>query len=176
MLMRVDMVYHYPIWAVSFLVVGLSVLGAVLVELVARRILPLDARRQNNDVAAAMFSVIGVTFAVLLAFVAMLTFEGYSNAKVTAANEAAACLDVASAVAGLPEPARSSARHGLASYLSDVIEGEWPAQAAGHPENSAAGPLRELNAIAAGFRPGGAAGRPGALEGSQPVVLRCSER
>jgi len=79
--MNPDMVYQYPIWAVGLLLVGAAVLGAVLLELCARRLLPIDLRQRHNDVAAAIFSIIGVTYAVLLAFVAMLAWEGFNRAK-----------------------------------------------------------------------------------------------
>ena len=59
--MNTDMVYHYPIWAVGLLVVGAAMLGAVLLELCVRQLLPIELRRRHNDVAAAMFSIIGVT-------------------------------------------------------------------------------------------------------------------
>ena len=70
--MNPDMVYQYPIWAVGLLLVGAAVFGVVLLELCARRLLPIELRQRHNDVAAAIFSIIGVTYAVLLAFVAML--------------------------------------------------------------------------------------------------------
>jgi hypothetical protein len=44
-----------------------SVFGVVLLELCARRLLPIELRQRHNDVAAAIFSIIGVTYAVLLA-------------------------------------------------------------------------------------------------------------
>src|ERR1700739_3303069 len=81
LVMHPDMVYQYPIWAVGLLLVGAAVLGAVLLELCARRLLPIDLRQRHNDVAAAIFSLIGVTYAVLLAFVAMLAWEGFNRAK-----------------------------------------------------------------------------------------------
>src|SRR5215831_17872830 len=73
--MNPDMVYQYPIWAVGLLLVGAAVFGAVLIELCARQLLPIELRQQHNDVAAAIFSIIGVTYAVLLAFVAMLALK-----------------------------------------------------------------------------------------------------
>ena len=79
--MNTDMVYQYPIWAVGLLVVGAAMFGAVLVELCVRRLLPNELRRRHNDVAAALLSIIGVTYAVLLAFVAMLAWEGFNRAK-----------------------------------------------------------------------------------------------
>src|SRR6516165_9686346 len=92
--MNSDMVYHYPIWAVGLLLVSGAVLGAVLLELCARRLLPIELRRRHNDVAAAIFSIIGVTYAVLLAFVAMLAWEGFNRAKAASYAEAARIGDV----------------------------------------------------------------------------------
>ena len=60
--MNPDMVYQYPIWAVGLLRVGAAVFGAVLIELCARQLLPIELRQQHNDVAAAIFSIIGVTY------------------------------------------------------------------------------------------------------------------
>jgi hypothetical protein len=60
-----------------------EVLGAIVLGLAARPLLSLELRRQHNDVAAAIFSVIGVTFAVLLAFVAMVVWQHYNAAKAT---------------------------------------------------------------------------------------------
>ena len=77
--MNPDMVYQYPIWAVGLLLVGAAVFGAVLIELCARQLLPIELRQRHNDVAAAIFSIIGVTYAVLLAFVAMLAWEGFNR-------------------------------------------------------------------------------------------------
>ena len=74
--MQPDMVYQYPLWRVGLLLVGLAALGAVSFGLAARLFLSVELRRRHNDATAAIFSVIGVTFAVLLAFVAMLARQG----------------------------------------------------------------------------------------------------
>jgi hypothetical protein len=63
--MHPDMVYRYP----------LAALGAVILELIAGRLLSVDFRRRHNDAATAIFSVIGATFGVLLPFVAVLAWE-----------------------------------------------------------------------------------------------------
>ncbi len=100
-----------------------------------------------------MFGVIGVTFAVLLAFVVMLTFEGYGAARNAVAGEAAVARDVADAAAGLQEPARTDLRHGVGAYLAQVMNTEWPAQAAGQANESAETALAALNRLAALVRP-----------------------
>ena len=77
--MHPGMVYEYPLAGVGLLLVGLAALGAVLCELTVHQFLSIELRRRHNDVAAAIFSVIGVTFAVLLAFVAMLANAALSD-------------------------------------------------------------------------------------------------
>jgi hypothetical protein len=103
-IMQPGMVYQYPIWGVGLLLVGLAALGAVLCELAVHQFLSIELRRRHNDVAAAIFSVVGVTFAVLLAFVAMLAWDGFNKAKAAAYAEAAAVLDVHNVAVGLAGP------------------------------------------------------------------------
>jgi hypothetical protein len=92
--MRPGMVYEYPLWGVGLLLAGVAALGAVVVVLAADRLLSVEFRRSHNDAAAATFSVVGVTFAVLLAFVAMLAWEHFNKAKAASYAEAASVLDV----------------------------------------------------------------------------------
>ena len=152
-MMHVDKVYAYPIWAVALLLIGFASAGAVVIELVARWLLPVSVRQAHNDVAAPMFCVIGTTFAVLLAFVAMLAWESFGTARTAAVNEAAIVHDVADASDGLSDPTRVALRTSVAAYLHAVIDHEWPAQAAGRFDDSGAQPLRAMNRLAARYAP-----------------------
>jgi hypothetical protein len=127
LVMQPDMVYQYPLWEVGLLLVGLAVLGAVVFELVAHQFLSIELRRRHNDAAAAIFSVIGVTFAVLLAFVAMLAWEGFNNAKASSYMEAASLLDVYNVSLGFADPEVSLMRDDIIGYVETVVRIEWPA-------------------------------------------------
>ena len=129
--MNPDMVYQYPIWAVGLTLVGVAVFGAVVLELCARRLLPIELRQRHNDVAAAIFSIIGVTYAVLLAFVAMLAWEGFNRAKAASYAEAALIGDVYNLSAGFADPEKSAIRNEIFGYARHVVTIEWPAQAEG---------------------------------------------
>src|SRR5215469_6105526 len=129
--MQPGTVYQYPLWGVGFLLVGLAALGAVLFELVVHQFLSIELRRRHNDVAAAIFSVVGVTFAVLLAFVAMLAWDGFNKAKAAAYAEAVAVLDVRNVAVGLAGSEAPVMRDDIVGYLETVIRVEWPAQAEG---------------------------------------------
>jgi len=155
--MQPGMVYQYPLWGVAILLVGLAALGAVLFELAVHQFLSIEFRRRHNDVTAAIFSVVGVTFAVLLAFVAMLAWDGFNKAKAASYGEASSVLDVYNASLGFADPEMSSMRDDIIGYLETVVRVEWPAQAEGRIVDRGVAYLEKLNRIAIGLKPSGVA-------------------
>ena len=148
--MNPDMVYQYPIWAVGLLLVGAAIIGAVLLELCARRLLPIELRQRHNDVAAAIFSIIGVTYAVLLAFVAMLAWEGFNRAKAASYAEAARIGDVYNLSDGFADAENASIRNEVMGYARRVVTVEWPEQAEGRMVEQDSVNLDGLNRMALG--------------------------
>jgi hypothetical protein len=61
---------------------------------ILRRFTGVTFRERHNSGVTAIFSIIGVTCAVLLAFVAMLTGEGFNRARAAAFEEAGAADDI----------------------------------------------------------------------------------
>lgn len=153
--MNPDMVYQYPIWAVGLLLVGAAVFSAVLIELCARRLLSIELRQRHNDVAAAIFSIIGVTYAVLLAFVAMLALEGFNRAKAASYAEAARIGDLYNLSAGFADPEKSSIRSEIVEYTRRVVNVEWPAQAQGRMVDQDSIYFNGLNKMALAFHSSG---------------------
>jgi hypothetical protein len=151
--MNPEAAYEYPIWWVGLFIAAAGVLLAVLVELAVRWIVPVEFRRRHNDVTAAMLSIIGVTYAVLLAFVAMLAWDGFNRAKATSYTEAGLVRDVANVAAGFPEPVQSALRDNITGYARTVITIEWPAQAEGRHSDRAAAYLDEIDRMTINFRP-----------------------
>jgi hypothetical protein len=156
-MMQPGMVYEYPLWGVGLLLMGVAALGAVLLGLAARQFLSLEFRRNHNDVAAAILSVIGVTFAVLLAFVAMLAWEHFNEAKAASYAEAGFVLDVYNVSVGFAETARSVMRDDIIGYVETVVRVEWPAQAKGLTVDRGSAYLQKLNSTAIGLKPAGVA-------------------
>jgi hypothetical protein len=153
-MMRPDMmVYQYPIWAVGLSLAILAVIGTVLLELGVRNFVSAAFRRQHNDIAAAILSIIGVTYAVLLAFVAMLAWDGFNKAKAASHLEAALVLDVIEAADGLAEPAKANLLDGMKRYTTAVIAIEWPAQAEGHVARAGDRFLGEVQRLVVSLKP-----------------------
>ncbi len=153
MMMRADMVYQYPIWAVGLSLVVAAVIATMLLEIGVRRFVSAEFRRQHNDIAAAILSIIGVTYAVLLAFVATVAWEGFNKAKAASHSEAAVILDVLEAADGFADPARAELTDRLRRYTRAVIANEWPAQAEGHVDRSGDTYLADLHRLAVGLQP-----------------------
>jgi hypothetical protein len=147
------MVYQYPIWLAGLSLTAIAVIGTILLEFVIRRLVPHDVRQQHNEIAAAIFSIIGVTYAVLLAFVAMLAWEGLNKAKAASHMEAAQLMDVFQAARSLPEPTRRSFIGGLNDYATAVIGIEWPTQAEGQVVRAGDKYVGELDQLVADLGP-----------------------
>jgi hypothetical protein len=58
-----------PVWALATIVIGLSVIFSVGLQLLARWYFGVDLIAANHEVAGFKYAVVGVAYAVLLAFV-----------------------------------------------------------------------------------------------------------
>lgn len=152
-MMRPDVVYQYPIWTVGVSLAIVAVIGTILLEFAMRRFVSPSVRLQHNETAAAIFSIIGVTYAVLLAFVAMLAWDGFNKAKAASYMEAVQVMDVFETAKGLSEPMRTNLINGLNRYTVAVIKTEWPAQAQGHVVRAGDKYVAELDQLVANLRP-----------------------
>jgi hypothetical protein len=98
---------------------------AVVVMLAVRRASP-QGLFHDAVPAAAVFSVLGVAFAVILAFVLFLGFESYIRANEGASREAVAVTQLARVSRLFPEAEGDALRDDLGCYARAVIFDEWP--------------------------------------------------
>ena len=87
-------------WLWGFLLVVALVAFAVAGMLVTRRRLGLEVLKLNNEVAGFIYAVIGVLYAVVLGFTAIMVWERFDTAQAGVDQEANALADLASS---LPE-------------------------------------------------------------------------
>ena len=66
----------------------MPVLVAVVGLLVVQRLVPSERREEHNDVAGFIYAVLGVAYAVLLAFVVTAVWQDYEMAQTNAESEA----------------------------------------------------------------------------------------
>ena len=117
-----------PIWALALLA-GSAIL-AVLLMLAARRFSP-QGLFHDSVPAAAVFGVLGVAFAVILAFVMLIAFESYGRAEEGASREAVAVTQLARVSRLFPVAQSDELRDGLGCYARAVVSDEWPLMSQG---------------------------------------------
>ncbi len=144
--MFIDLIYDVPTWEMALAVV-VVIVGASLVGLVVcTRLLPIHIRHKHNELAGFNSALVGVVFAVLLAFIAVAGWESFGKAGDTAAIEAALTGDLARDAVAMPEPLRTQLIDDIRDYVAIVLTKEWPAMAKGAEFGDEGwAPLRKLH-------------------------------
>lgn len=117
-----------PLWVSGILIVVLPTVAAAIGLVMVRRHFGLERLTSNNEVAGFKFAVVGVIYAVLLAFAVIVVWERYSEAEFTVAQEAGAA-SALYRLAGGPEPEAAATRAAVGNYLRLAIERDWPRMA-----------------------------------------------
>jgi hypothetical protein len=123
----VSFLQSQPLWLSGLLLVGLPTGLAMLGPILIRRWVTLDRLTANNEVAGFKFAVVGVLYAVLIAFAIIVVWEKFDNADNTVAREAGAATNVYRLSYGLAEAPATSLRARLSAYLAATISDDWRA-------------------------------------------------
>jgi len=99
-----------------------AVAGLVLVQ----RLVPPERREGQNDVTGFIYAVLGVAYAVLLAFVVIAVWQDYKTAQANVESEAHELAGVYFLASQLPEPQRTTIQDLAKTYARVVVEEEWP--------------------------------------------------
>jgi hypothetical protein len=150
-----DWIYSVPTWLSGSIIMFGAVALALLALICFHQFVPSELRRAHNDVAGFILAIVGVIYAVLLAFIAVSTWENFNKAQDAAELEANMVDNLYVDSAGLPPKLAFSVRQHLREYVRLVIEKEWPAQQAGRTNIEGWKPLFKLNGEIAKFRPAG---------------------
>lgn len=136
---------------IVLVVVSLFVSGL----LVARRRLNQEKLRNSNDVADSVYSMVGVLYAVLLAFMVVVVWEQYTTAEDHAQLEGSAVGDLLRETQAFSPEVRGVLRAHLINYAKDVVDHEWPAMAAGENVSIESPAFRTLWGGYLAFQPAG---------------------
>jgi hypothetical protein len=101
----------------------LSVLGLVVV----RACVPAATLRESNDVIGNYLQTLGGIYAVLLAFVVVIVWQQFNDARLNVESEANEIADLFRTSQGMPPAQRARMSDCLARYVDAVLEQDWPA-------------------------------------------------
>jgi hypothetical protein len=133
-----------PLWTLILGLLAVFELYSVGLMLLARWKWGIDRLKLNNEVAGFKFSVIGVLYAVLLAFVVVAVWENYNATETAIRNEAKAVGNMAQLSYALPESQGVEMRRLLDTYVKEVQQSEWATMGSGLPSKTTADALANL--------------------------------
>ncbi|MGH7724087.1 MAG: DUF4239 domain-containing protein [Candidatus Eiseniibacteriota bacterium] len=119
------------VWFSGFLLLVAMPAAAVGGVLLVRRTVGPETLARHNDVAGFIYAVIGVVYAVLLGFTAIIVWEQFRHAQEIVEAEANALADLYRDAQVFPPEVRDAVGEQLRAYARLVVEKEWPAMAAG---------------------------------------------
>lgn len=126
-----------PIWLVGLLLIVAVPAVAVGLQVLVRRRWPRLAEGDHNDVAGFIIAIVGVIYAVLLAFVVIVSWEQFSNAEDLTGQEASALRGLYRESVTFPPETREIIQDDVRNYAETVVTREWPAMARGEPGDRA---------------------------------------
>jgi hypothetical protein len=148
------------LWLTAILLVVLpTVLAAWGLVLVRSRI-GLARLVANNEVAGFKFAVVGVIYAVMLAFAIIVVWQRYTDAELAVVHEAGAASTLYRLLSG-PDPEAARARSALDEYLRLAIARDWPQMAVERESPEVTAALSSVYAHA--LRLAGDSSRPNAV-------------
>jgi hypothetical protein len=136
--------FSLPYWVVMVIVAAAAVTAACCGQILFRRLVPYRDLVAHNDVAGFMISIIGVIYAVLLAFVVIVVWQQYNDSDDRYGQEVAAMSNLYAYAGGLPASQRDEIRAMVRHYIRLMVDEEWPAMQAGGGSAGAAQVLSDL--------------------------------
>src|SRR5665648_1276367 len=140
------LMHDIPLWVIGIVIVVLAEIFAVGLMLLSRYAYGVSRLSLNNEVAGFKFAVVGVFYAVLLAFVVVAVWEEYQDTETAVRNEAKAVVDLQAVTLALPDKGGIPIRKHLAAYLEDVLKYEWKTMSVGEPSDEVDKELSDLAA------------------------------
>lgn len=123
----VNAVPTWPLAVFSALVLALATFGAL--ALVRRRWPELQSG-EHNDASAAVVTLAGTLFAIVLGFVIITNYTKLDDTDTAVHTEAAQLAQLWVDVQGIPGLSRPMTDL-LGGYVREIVEGDWPAMKAG---------------------------------------------
>jgi hypothetical protein len=150
------LLYYVPTPVLGLAIVALYVVLSVVGLIMIRRFFPAHKFKLHNDIADPLFTTLGTIYAVILAFMVIITWQSFDDSSKNAAREANYLADLYRDSTPLPLAFRSELKVDLKNYVSAVITDEWPVMSRGEKRSLKVEAVQQkLWDIYSGFAPKG---------------------
>ncbi|HSD88193.1 MAG TPA: DUF4239 domain-containing protein [Kofleriaceae bacterium] len=122
-----------PLWLRTTLRLSAVVFATSIVSiiglLVVRQVIDYESLKDSSDSLGTFVQTLGGIYAVLLAFVVIVVWGQFNDARTLVDREANALVDLHRTASGLPALSREIIQTELRAYVDAVIHDEWKAMA-----------------------------------------------
>ena len=125
--------------------VGLALLCVWLI----RRFVPATRDGFDAEVSSQVLGVVASLFGLLLAFVIVIEFQNFGSAQDNVSKEADSLAAIVRDTNAFPPAQGALVRRAIGTYLSEVVNNEWPALRLGHESTQA---TMDVDGIYAAFQ------------------------
>lgn len=146
-LVGVPILLTLPLFAIAAAVV------AVVAHWLVRRWVPAETLQEQHDFVAALLSVVGVLYSVVVGFLVGTVWTSFDAAQQNADQEARYVAIAYSYARDLPEPQRTQVRGAIVRYARDVRDREWPLLSRGETDPQAGALLESAIQTVLGMAP-----------------------
>jgi hypothetical protein len=115
----------------AVIIIGGMLLLAVLGFVLVHRRIAVHIRHAHNDVAGFIYAVVGIMYAILLAYVTIIVWERFDSVNSVVEQEATNAYNVYHEVDEFPDANRSEVEGIVKAYVETTVDDEWPLLASG---------------------------------------------
>jgi hypothetical protein len=124
-----------------------------LLMVLIHRAMPVELRRQHNEVIGFLIAVLAVFYGLIIASVLVIAINRFDHAEQVTETESNLVADIVRNTKAMAPQIDRPVRKLAAQYLTDVIAAEWPAQARGQKSILAPASLTDLAAAISQYAP-----------------------
>jgi hypothetical protein len=121
--------------------------------LIIRKYYPHQKCKPHNDIAGFIFATLGVIYAVLLAFIVVITWQDFDKAQDITINEANCIAVLYRDATPFPAGFRAELKSELTNYVKAIVNEEWQTMAKGQKSENAQKAQEKLWELYGGFQP-----------------------
>ena len=116
---------NIPTVVLGIIIVSLYVIFSIVGLYIIRAFHLLQKFKLHNDVAGFIFATLGVIYAVILAFLVIVTWQSYDEAEKNVTREANYIASIYRDTRPLPTSFRNELKEDLINYVNTIINDEW---------------------------------------------------
>lgn len=139
-----DFLNNLPNVPLAIAILVLCALLGVFCVWLARRLLDIEMLREHNEIIGYIYQMLGVVYAVMLAFAVFLVWEQYDATSAAVEREANALVSLYNIGRALPEGSGAPLKNDVVNYARVAAKDEWAQMALARESNATANALQQL--------------------------------